>query len=50
MLGLDVEVNLCSKVFHTSLELVIPTTSEKTCGVKVELIRERSALSLIFQA
>ena len=50
MLAYDVEMNLCSKVFHTSLELMIPTTNEKTCVVKVELIRERSALSLIFQA
>ena len=27
-----------------------PTTIEKTCGVRVELIKERSALSLIFHA
>ena len=40
MFGLEVEVNLCSKVFHTSLEVVILTTREKTCGVRVELIKE----------
>ena len=47
--ALEVEVNLCSRVFHTSLEVVIPTMREKTCGVSVELIKERRALSLIFQ-
>ena len=49
MLALEVEVNLHSKVFHTSLEVVFPTTREKTCGVSVELIKERRALSLTFQ-
>ena len=48
--ALEVEVNLCSRVLQTYLELVIPTTSEKTYGDKVELIKESKALSLIFQA
>jgi len=48
MFALEVEVNLCYRVFHTSLEVVILTTREKTCGVSVELIKERRALSLIF--
>ena len=50
MLALEVEVNLYSKMFQTSLELVIPTTREKTCVVSVELIKESKALSLILQA
>ena len=50
MFALDVEVNLRSRVFQTSLELVTPTTSEKTCGVRVEFIKESKDLSLIFQA
>ena len=48
-MALDVEVNLCSRVFQTSLKLVTPTTSENTCGVRVEFIKERSALSLVLQ-
>ena len=47
MFALEVDVNLCSRVFHTSLEVVIPTTSENTCEVRVELIKDNKALSLI---
>jgi len=46
--ALEVEVNLCSNIFQTSLALVMPTTSENTGGVSVELMKERSVLSLIF--
>ena len=50
MLALEVEVNLYSRMFQTSLELVIPIIREKICGVRVEFIKESKALSLIFQA
>ena len=50
ILALEVEVNLYSRVFQTSFKLVIPITREKTCGVRVEFIKEIKVLSLIFQA
>lgn len=41
-------MNLCSNMFHTLQALVMPTTSENTGGISAELMKGRSALSLIF--